>query len=140
CKSFETTSKRIREELVASGKVRFVFFDFPLAMHEHSTDASIAARCAGRQDKYWAYGEALFANQSEWAQTTDPMSNFLDLAVEVGIDAQRLKQCIAQGATTDAVQRSRDLGEKIGVRATPTVMVGSKVFSGSVSYDRTLNT
>lgn len=139
CKSFEPTSKRIREELVASGQVRFVFFDFPLTMHEHSTEASMAARCAGRQDKYWAYSEALFANQREWAQAADPMSNFLDLAVEAGINAERLKQCIVQGATADVIQRNRDLGEKIGLRATPTIMVGPKVFSGPVSYDRILN-
>lgn len=136
CKAFAATSERIREELVASGKVRFIFFAFPLAMHENSFEASVAARCAARQDKYWAYHEALFANQREWASMSDPMSMFLDLAVEVGIKAQRLKQCIVQGATRDAVVQTLALAKKIGIRATPTVMVGSKVFSGAVSYER----
>lgn len=139
CKAFEPTATRIRNELAASGKVQFIFFDFPLLQHEHAFEAAVAARCAGRQDKYWAYQEALYANQREWAQTTDPTSMFLDIALEAGLNTQRLKQCIAQGATRDVVQRSRNLGEKIGIRATPTVMVGSKVFTGAVSYDRILN-
>lgn len=139
CKAFEPTAIRIREELVPTGKVRFVFFDFPLIQHENAFEAAVAARCAGRQDKYWAYQEALYANQGEWAGAADPASLFLDLALETGLDTQRLKQCIVQGATRDAVQRSRDLGIKIGIRATPTVMVGSQVFSGLVSYERILN-
>lgn len=139
CKAFESTSIRIRNELVSSGKVRFIFFDFPLLQHAHAFEAAVAARCAGRQDKYWAYQEALYANQNEWAPTEDPTSMFLDIAVETGLNTQRLKQCIVQGATRDAVQQSRDLGETIGIRATPTVMVGSKVFSGLVSYDRIMN-
>ena len=139
CKAFESTAIKVREELVASGKVRFIFFDFPLRQHQHALEAAVAARCAGRQDKYWPYSEALYANQDEWASTADPTGTFLDLAVETGVNTQRLKQCIAQQATRAAVESSRDLGEKIGIRATPTVMVGSHVFSGIVSYDRILN-
>lgn len=136
CKAFAPTAARIRDELVASGKVRFVYFDFPLRMHEHSVEAAIAARCAARQDTYWAYQEALFANQREWASTQNPLPSFLDLAVETGMNAQRLKQCIVQGATRHAVEQSRALAKKIGIRATPTIMVGSKVISGVVSYER----
>lgn len=139
CKAFEPAAIRIRQELVPAGKVQFIFFDFPLVQHKNAFDAAVAARCAERQDKYWSYQEALYANQNEWASAAEPLSMFLDLALETGLDTQRLKQCISQGATRDAVQRSRDLGEKIGIRATPTVMVGSQVFSGVVDYDRILN-
>lgn len=136
CAAFAPTAERIREELVESGDVRFVFFDFPLQMHAHSFEAAVAARCAGRQDKYWAYQEALFEQQRDWAQASDPTSMFLDIAVETGINAQRLEQCIAQGATDDVVERSGALARDIGVRSTPTVMVGPKVFAGAVSYER----
>lgn len=136
CKAFASTATRIREELVPTGKVRFIFFDFPLAMHEHSFKAAMAARCAGRQDRFWAYHEALYANQSEWVSMTKAMPMFLDLAVEVGINAQRLKQCIVQGATRDVVERNRALAKKIGIRATPTIMVCSRVFVGAASYER----
>lgn len=136
CKAFAPTSTRIRKELVSAGKVQFIFFDFPLRMHEHSFKAAMAARCAKRQDKFWAYHETLYANQREWASKANPMSLFLDLAVEAGLNAQRLKQCVAQGATRKAVERSRALAKKIGIRATPTIMVGSKVFTGGVSYER----
>lgn len=136
CRAFAPTAAKVRDQLVASGKVRFVYFDFPLAMHEHSVEAAIAARCAARQDKYWAYQEALFANQKEWAPTQDPISSFLDIAVENGLNAQQLKQCIIHDSTRDAVEQSRALAKKIGIRVTPTIMVGSKVISGVADYDR----
>jgi len=139
CGAFEPTATRIRKELVASGKARFVFFDFPLAMHQHAQEAAVAARCAERQGKFWPYHEALYAKQSKWASLDDATPTFLDIAVESGVDTQKLKQCVAQDATLDSIQQNRDLGEKIGIRATPTIMVGSSVFSGGVSYERIKN-
>lgn len=136
CASFAPTAERIREELVESGDVRFVFFDFPLQMHAHAFEAAVAARCAARQDRFWAYEHQLFEQQRDWAQSSDPTSAFLDIAVETGVNAERLEQCIAQGATDDVVQRNAALAREIGVRSTPTIMVGPRVFSGAVSYDR----
>jgi len=52
CRSFYPTVKRLIDEYVDAGQVRFVFFDFPLDMHEHAVPAAEAARCAGRQDAY----------------------------------------------------------------------------------------
>jgi len=38
---------------VARDRVHFMFLDLPLIdLHEHATDATPAARCAGRQDTY----------------------------------------------------------------------------------------
>ncbi len=136
CASFAPTTERIRDELVESGDVRFVFFDFPLQMHAHAFEAAVAARCAARQDRFWAYHDRLFEQQRDWAQASDPTSRFLDIAVEAGVDAEQLEQCVAQGATDDVVQRNQQLARDTGVRSTPTVMVGPRVFSGAVSYDR----
>lgn len=139
CGAFEPTAARIRKNLVASGKARFVFFDFPLTMHQHAQEAAIAARCADRQGKFWPYHEALYAKQNKWASLDDASSMFLDIAVESGINTKKLKQCIAHDATLNSIKQNRALGEKIGIRATPTIMVGATVFSGGVSYDRIKN-
>lgn len=136
CRAFESTADRIREQYVESGKVRFVFFDFPLRMHTNSRDAAAAARCAGRQDAYWPFHSRLYSNQREWASMTDPMSAFLNYAVESGIKAQRLRQCLVQDATNQIIAKNVEIARKIGVRATPTVLVGSRVFSGGTTFSK----
>ncbi|GAB3671434.1 DsbA family protein [Salinisphaera aquimarina] len=136
CGAFAPTAKRIRDELVDSGKVRFVFFDFPLPMHDHAHQAAVAARCAARQDKFWPYHDRLFETQSDWSQQDDPTSRFLDLAVETGVNADRLKQCMAQGAVDDVIAQNQEAGKAVSLRATPTVIVGDTLFSGAVSFDR----
>lgn len=134
CGAFEDTAEKIRETFVESGKVRFVFFDLPLRMHSHAHEAAAAARCAGRQDAYWAFHSRLYDNQRDWAAMGDPTSTFLDYAVEVGINAEQLRRCLVQGATSATIAHSVEIAKQVGVRATPTVLVGPKVFSGVTSY------
>lgn len=134
CAAFADTAKRLREEYVASGKVRFIFFDFPLSMHSHSFEAAAAARCAARQDAYWSYHEKLFATQSEWAPKADATGYFLDLAVASGIDVEPFRACLTQGATETMVRASAEVARELGVLSTPTVLVGGQVFSGVTGY------
>jgi len=136
CASFAPTAKRIRDELVESGKARFVFFDFPLPMHPHAQQAAVAARCSARQGKFWAYHDRLFETQRDWSQQDDPTSTFLDMAVENGIDADRLAACVNQGGPDEVISQNQEAGKAIGLRATPTVLVGNRMFSGVVGYDR----
>ena len=136
CASFAPVAKQIREDLVDAGEARFVFFDFPLPMHDHARQAASAARCADRQDRFWPYHDRLFETQSEWAQASDPTSLFLDMAVETGVNPDRLEQCLAQGATDDVIAQNLEAGKAIGLRATPTILVGNRLFSGGVSFER----
>ncbi|MES1923739.1 thioredoxin domain-containing protein [Salinisphaera sp. T31B1] len=136
CGSFAPTAKRIREEMVESGKARFVFFDFPLPMHAHAKQAAVAARCAARQGRFWDYHDRLFETQRDWSQRDDPTSMFLDMAVESGVDADRLEQCMTQGGPDEVISQNQEAGKAIGLRATPTIIVGDTLFSGAVSYER----
>lgn len=135
CGAFFDVAKRIRDKYVASGQVRFIFFDFPLRMHDHAREAAAAARCAGRQDGYWAFHEQLYRNQQSWSQKTDPTSTFLDYAVTSGIKAEPVRRCLEQGATDQIVSRSAEIAKKVGIRSTPTVIVGSRMFEGVTDYD-----
>ncbi len=54
------------EEYAASGKVRFVFREYPIiSLHPNAAKVSAAALCAGEQgaEAYWKLHDALFAQQ-----------------------------------------------------------------------------
>lgn len=136
CGHFAPTAEKIREQYAKTGKVRFIFFDFPLQMHEHAQQAAVAARCAGKQDKFWTYHNRVYATQDKWSGQDDPTSMFLDLAVESGIDTGQLKQCLNSNEPAATINTERDAGLLIKLRATPTILVNNTEFVGGPSYDK----
>jgi protein-disulfide isomerase len=134
CGAFALIAKKLREEYVAAGKVRFVFFDFPLPMHQHAREAASAARCAARADRFWAYHDKLFETQRDWAQTADATGFFYDLAVQTEAPLESFQRCLSQGATDALVERNVKIAGEVGAVATPTVLVGERVFSGVTGY------
>lgn len=134
CAAFAPTAKKLREEYVAEGKVRFVFFDFPLPMHQHAREAASAARCAGRADRFWPYHDRLFETQGDWSRKADATDFFYDLAVQTGVPLESFRRCLNQGATEALVERNLEIASEIGAVATPTVLVGDRMFSGVTPY------
>src|SRR5438046_8846595 len=54
----------IEAEYIKTGKIKYVFSDFPLDGHGYAFKAAAAANCAGAAGKYWEMQDRTFANQS----------------------------------------------------------------------------
>jgi protein-disulfide isomerase len=135
CGGFEPIMEQMRKEYVDTGKVRFVFFDFPLEdAHKNSVIAAQFARCAGDQNKYWPMHDALYANQTQWADMKDPLDTFLGYGGKLGMDDGRLLACIRAGTTHQDVVRSEAYGDALGLHATPTFAVNDQAYVGGVGY------
>jgi protein-disulfide isomerase len=108
------------EQYVDTGKVRYVYREFPLtSIHPAAQKAAEAAVCAGQQGSYWEMNEKLFATQDEWGQGADPTSFFKEYAKELGLDADTFDQCLDSGEAALAVQADTLAGNTFGVSATP---------------------
>ena len=116
----------IKERLVNTGRARYVFYDFPLAMHANGFIASRAGRCANEQGKFWEYHAALFQNQGKWAFEEDPVPLYLEYATAVGADKGRFEECIRSERFAKEVSESVKLGESLGVGGTPTIFVNGQ--------------
>jgi len=68
CKSwFDTYIKRLRSQL--GNDVAFAFLHFPISqIHPNAGNASMAAICAGEQDKFAPMHDLLFQRQNDWAK------------------------------------------------------------------------
>lgn len=136
CGAFAPAAKSIRDEYVASGKIRFVFFDIPLTkIHPNALVSAQAARCAGKQGDYWAMHDALFEKQDEWSPASEPVDHFAAYATHIGLDADELQRCVESEETRAAVERSHAFAIGIGVRLTPSMLVGNVPIVGSLPYD-----
>lgn len=123
CGRFASASQRLKKDYVEAGKVRFVFFDFPLRQHENAVPAAQAARCAGDQNAYWKMHDKLFAAQSEWNTSGAPTDTFSRYAGDLGLNERRFKLCMTSELHLEAVEESRQAGVQLRITSTPTVMV-----------------
>ena len=136
CASFATVQMPvIREQLIAPGKVRWRFRDFPLPIHRYSRYAALAAQCAGEQGKFWEMHDQLF-NQHQWAQTgSNPRSLFRDFARSVGVDLDKYDACMDGQRYAGRIEASHQEGEAAGVQGTPSFFVNGRRFAGRSTSD-----
>jgi len=127
CQSWATFMEPlIKERLVNTGRARYVFYDFPLNIHQNGFIASRAGRCANEQGKFWEYHAALFQNQGKWAFEEDAVPLFVQYAGSVGADEGRFRECIRSERFAREVSESVKLGESLGVGGTPTIFVNGQ--------------
>lgn len=120
CRRHDTqVAPRIVEEYVESGRVKYVFADFPLASHAGASKAAQAAHCAGDQGKYWEMNDLLFRHPQ--SVTSGTLKAFGD---SLGLDDQALLNCVESGKYAQKVQDGLSQGKKAGVRGTPSFFFG----------------
>ena len=136
CAAFATVQMPVvREQLIATGKVRWRFRDFPLSSHEHSRTAALAAQCGGEQGKFWEMHDQL-SSQHQWAQTRkDPSGLFRDFARNVGLDLDRYSACVGSQRYAARIEASRQEGEALGVASTPSFFVNGRKYQGRATSD-----
>lgn len=123
CQNFASASKRLKEEYVKSGKVRFVYFDLPLQQHQNAVPAALAARCAGDQDSYWAMHDMLFDKQLEWSGSGSPTDTFTRYAEDLGLEARRFRRCMDTDLHIEDIEQSRQVAVRLQLTSTPSVLV-----------------
>jgi len=124
CRASETSVKEVRAKY--GDKVRLVYMDFPLGIHAHAMDAANAARCAGEQDKFWQYHDAMFADQSKLAPADLKAS-----AAKLGLDAKKFDACLDKTKYQSQIQQDMAEGTKLGVTGTPTFFINGREITGA---------
>jgi len=117
---FATTLLTLKKDYVDTGKVRYVFRDFPLEqLHPQARKAAEAAHCAGEHGKYWEMHDVLFQNQRALAPP-----QLGEHARSVGVDGAKFEACLASGRYATRVERGLADGAAVGVQGTPSFVVG----------------
>ena len=124
----------IKKELVETGKVRLVYRDFPL--DQVALAGSVLARCAGR-DRYFAFLDVLFRDQSNWARSQNPGQALSQIARLGGIGQEKFQSCLNDKKLQESILKQRLEGsQKYQVNSTPTLIINGKKFSGGLTFDQ----
>jgi protein-disulfide isomerase len=128
----ETIYPELKKKYIDTGKVRFIFREFPL--DPLAMAGSALARCAGG-DKFFPLIETLFAQQKDWV-VQKPLQPMFAIARQAGFTQQSFDQCLENQQILSGLEESRTrAASKFNVNSTPTFFINGKIFRGAVTMD-----
>lgn len=130
CKSWYDT---VKTRLLADyeGRIRFVYRDLPLSsIHPDAQGAAEAADCAGAQDAYWKYHDALFVRNHGLGAQAYPQ-----YAADLGLDVTAFNACVAERRYKAEVDADANVGINLGLTGTPTFFINGLKLVGAQPYE-----
>lgn len=126
---YQNTLSQIEENYIKTGKVKFIFRDFPLSGHLNAQKAAEAAECADEQGKFWEMHNMIFDNQGAIG-VVDLKQN----AKSLGIDITAFNNCLDSGKYADEVIKDMNDGIAAGVKGTPTFFINGEKLVGAQPF------
>jgi protein-disulfide isomerase len=136
CAAFnEAVFPKIKSEYIDSGKIRYVFREFPLDIK--AAAGSMLARCIAKDDapKYFTVIDLLFKQQSDWVMknTTETLTR---IGKQAGLSQQQVEDCLKDQALLDKIAADQKYAnEVLKVNSTPTFFVNGDMIKGETSFE-----
>jgi len=116
----------IMQRYVRNGKASYEWHDFPLPSHADAPEAAAAARCAGASADRMR--QQIMRNQGQMSANV-----YMNYARQLGVEENRFGTCLREGSSRRDVSNDQALGKSLGVRGTPTLVLGMADSRGRVS-------
>lgn len=127
---FSETLPQIKEKYVKTGKVKFVYRDFPLSsIHPFAQKAAEAGECADEQEKFWPLHDIIYTRQQQLSN-----ENLKKWAGEIGLNTAQFNNCLDSGKYADEVLKDLADGQAAGVTGTPATFVNGRLVSGALPF------
>lgn len=131
CKNFHETMSRVMDDYGITGKVAWVYRQFPIAqLHPNAERISQAALCVGElggNDAFWEFSDLIFQERNLNEPTN--ISKLPEYAERVGVTKDALVSCLDSGRHAKTVADSIAEGAGAGIEGTPQsfVIVGNQM-------------
>ncbi len=139
CRRFYVqTLSQLEQEYISTGKVLFVYRDFPLSsIHPAAQKSAEAAECADEQGKFREMHDVLFEEQNKLGGGTVDYSvdDIKKWAATVqGLDVTKFNECLDSDKYKDEVLKDFQDGVNAGVGGTPTFFINGQQVSGAQPF------
>ena len=136
CAAFtETVFPKIKSEFIDSGKIRFVFREFPLDIK--AAAGSMLARCIAKDDsgKYFAVVDLLFKQQNDWV-TKNTTETLTRIGKQAGLSQQAVEHCLKDQALLDKIAADQKYASDVlKVNSTPSFFINGEMVKGVTFED-----
>jgi protein-disulfide isomerase len=135
CRMFAMeTLPLIEEEYIDTGKVKFMFRDFPV--HGESEVAlAMVTECAADQGKFWEMQAYLWEGYDEWSQSQDILATFQEKAEDLGMDTEVFTSCLQEGTVVDRIVEDYNIAVQDGIEATPSFLINGIQIRGAQPFE-----
>jgi protein-disulfide isomerase len=134
CGTLSGSIKQLEKDY--GSRLRVIFHEFPLAMHQHARDAAFAAEAADLQGYFWQMHDLLYQEQANWSKGADVRAMFKAYAGTLGLKVERFVQDMESPAVKERVESDRKLGTSRGVESTPALFInGTRLPGPAVNPD-----
>jgi protein-disulfide isomerase len=136
CAAFnEQVFPKIKSEYIDTGKIRYVFREFPLDIK--AAAGSMLARCIAKDDsaKYFTVIDLLFKQQSDWVMknTTETLTR---IGKQAGLSQQAVETCLKDQALLDKIAADQKYAtDVLKVDSTPTFFLNGEKIKGETSFE-----
>jgi len=128
---YKQTLPQIKSKYIDTGKVKFVYRDYPLSFHPQAEPAALAANCAGEQGKYFEFHDKVFDVGGAAGKSNTDYKKWVE---ELGLDTAAWEECIVDPAQKQEIQKDFLDGGAAGVTGTPGFIINGKLVSGAQPF------
>ncbi|WP_371818807.1 DsbA family protein [Rhodomicrobium sp. Az07] len=122
----------LKKQFIDTGKARYIQREFPL--NDAAFAGSVLARCLDTS-RYFAFNDLLFRKMDDWAFKQDALTPLKLYAKQAGLNDAEFNKCLSNEDLQKKVLAVRELGEKQGVRGTPTFFINGKKLDGAATIE-----
>jgi len=135
CAAFEqNVFPMIRSKYIDTGKVRYVFREFPLDIK--AAAVSMVARCMAGDDaeKFFGAIDIMFKQQDQLM--TDTQESLKRIGGQAGMSGDAVEACVKNQAMLDKLSADEQFAnETLKVDATPTFFINGEMSKGAMSFE-----
>jgi len=129
----KNTFEEIKKVYIDTGKVRFIYRDYPLDQLAYSV--AVISRCVPEAN-YFPFIQALFKAQEQWATSDTPMTQVKQMAALVGLPSAAVDACLKNKDLIDQMETIRKQAEdRLQIDSTPSFIVAGYKKSGEISVE-----
>ena len=136
CAAFNAeTFPKIKANYIDTGKVRYIFREFPLDIK--AAAGSMLARCIANGDapKYFAVTDMLFRQQNDWV-TKNTTETLARIGKQAGMSQQQVETCLKDQSLLDKIAADQKYAsEVLKVDSTPTFFINGEKIKGETSFE-----
>lgn len=132
CAQFHTeTMPDIFAKYVKSGKVRFIYRDFPL--DDVALGAAMVTQCLDDRLHY-GFVQMLYKQQGKWTTSDDPVGAVARLARVAGLNAERAAACLSDTQLRDTIVAGQNAASRdFQITAPPSFIIDGELIAGVLS-------
>ncbi len=124
------TEPELIERYVETGLLRIEWRDLPF-QGEQAMLAAIGGQAAAEQDAFWAYHEAMFAEDLRSGEGRVDRDFLLSIAAGIDLDVDRFAADLDDPALAERVEGEAVIGQSLGISGTPAFIIGGYPLVGA---------